>query len=139
MRILVKSNDARVYEKLQYFADESNKEYSKMRKGIKLRVLGLTGRIPDELAMIAVKRMDGVILDIPLSVPELELLQEAIRRYLHMTVTPKWKTKMAEQINGYLKHEGIEFKSIEILESDVDEVDSVSGDKKKDNADSGKG
>jgi hypothetical protein len=137
----VKSDDARLVEKLVYFADESNREYAKMRKGLKLRVLGITGRIPSDMGMIAKPCNGGGYLDLPWTVPELDMLREVIKRYLRRDIgEPQWKANMLKQVNGYLSAEGIQFKYIELLEDEKNDNDSsVQVDEKKGDAGSGKG
>lgn len=140
MRILVKSSDAKLMEKLTYFAQESNIEYEKMRKGLKLRILGLTGRIPLALGIIAVKCDEGALLDVPLSVPEMEVLREVVKKYTGRDLGPgKWKLNMIKQINGFLTSEGIGFDKIELLEDDKNDDNSVQGKEEKSDSDGGKG
>jgi hypothetical protein len=139
MRILVKSNDAKLMEKLAYFADESNKEYEKMRKGLKLRVLGITGRIPLAMGMLAKACPEGGYLDLPWTVPELDILREAIKRYTGRDLgEPKWKRNMLSQVNGFLMAEGVEFQSIELMEEEKHDDDSVQSEKKESDSNGGK-
>jgi hypothetical protein len=140
MKILVKSNDAKLMEKLTYFAEESNIEYEKMRKGLKLRALGITGRIPLAMGMMAKACPEGGYLDLPWTVPELDILREVIKRYLHRDLgEPKWKRNMLSQVNGYLLAEGVEFRSIELMEEEKHDDDSVQGKKEESDSDSGQG
>jgi len=120
MIILVKSDDKRTLELLERFASESNKEYEKMRKGIKLRVLSLTGRIPEALGCIAYEVEGGYAIDLPFSIPEIEYIQSVISRHLKMEIGGKWKDKMVKNVRGYLDGNGVSYSFVGVVdEKDV--------------------
>ncbi len=101
---------------LEEFARLITEEYEKMRKGLRMRVLGLTGRVPDFLPCLVRKRDEGAILDIPVDIPELEMLREAIKRYTGRDLgSPKYKKKMCENLAGYLTKKKVSFNTIEVV------------------------
>lgn len=124
MRILVTSKDDRLLERLKFFADESNKEYTKMRKSLKLRALGITRLIAVDMAMIAYEYPGGVVLDTPLTVPDMTVLREALKKHLHMELgESQWKTRLISNLNGFLTREGISFDKIEFIREKWEEPD----------------
>lgn len=134
MRIFVKSNDKNLFEALELFAEESNEEYAKMRKGIRLRVIGLTGMVPQGLGMQAEKRDDGACLYTPIGIPDLSFIREMIKRYTGRQVSEaRWKQRMIENVNKYLVAVNVSFDSIEFVGDEKDDDNSVQDNKKKDN------
>ena len=117
MKILVQSNDGKLLPLLEDFARLSNEEYSKMRKGIKMRIIGVTGMVPLTMGMEIERCEGGAYVKIPFSVPELTALRNLIRKTTGREVTGhEWKNKMIKQLGGYLSSEGIKYEGIVFVE-----------------------
>lgn len=116
VEILVRSDDVRLMPELEEFARLITEEYGKMRKGLRMRVLGLTGRVPDFLPCVVRKHGDGAVLDVPVDIPELEMLREAVKRYTGRDLgSPKYKKTMCDNLVGYLTKKKVSFDTVEVV------------------------
>lgn len=123
VQILVRSNDARIMPVLEEFARLVFEEYDRMINSFKFKMLRRAiKRIPEMMPVIVFEDRGGYIIDIPIDVPEIEMLREAIKKYTGKQLSsPKWKQNMCTKLSGYLTASGVSFESIEVIET-KDEV-----------------
>lgn len=118
VRFLVRSDDARIRSVLEEFAQLVMKEYEDMMKSLKMKILRKAiRRIPDIMPCIVKEEKEGISVEMPIDVPEINAIREAVKKYTGRDLgTPKWKQNMSSKLAGYLTAKGVSFKSIEVLE-----------------------
>ena len=117
MKVVVDSDDSRIFNELDEFARLSNDEYERAIKTLPMRAVGVTGRVPKALGMIAWKTETGVELDIPFGIPEIEMVRVAFEKIFGRRLgEPKWMEKMALNVTGYLNSKDVCYSNIRIVE-----------------------
>lgn len=119
MEIFVRSDDNGAYPLLEEFALSINDEYEKQKQSLRLRVTGISRFMPPYLGMVARKVEGGVILDLPLTPPDMEKLRKGIERLTGKPLPMQsWKKKLIEQVSGCLHKNNVSFETVGITKEE---------------------
>jgi len=113
VRWKITSSDPNCYEAMDEFAREATKEYQKEIK--KLRYWPIRKFLP-ALEFFTIKVDDGVILVLPLKLPDFKSLRSLVAKFTGKELgKPKWQERTTENLRGYLLKKGINFESVEYI------------------------
>jgi hypothetical protein len=114
MKFFVKTKEKKDCEvALKEFAELIRKEYDKQTRFTKR----FARKVLPSLICTTQRCDDGIILDVPVPIPDMKTLRRGLETILHKKLgEPKYQKKMLNNLESFLKEKRIKFESVTLAE-----------------------